>query len=542
MWEVSAAARERGEPIDLPHYEQPPVETLRHALDRHAEEVYRELPTDAHRNVARLIFQQLTDRDAENREVRRPTPLSELTAVAVEAASRTDAPVDAGVVRDVIAAFSGKGRAFVVINAQQDVDISHESFIRRWTRLREWVLRESRSRRVYLKLADVAASWREGQASLYRGPELTEARRWWKQETPTQSWANRYDSRFAVARRFLEKSQRWRLLRRAVVFGNVAVLLVGAWVIAALMAKGRAEAQRAEAEAKRAEAAALQARNDTDVANRRLAQANQLIEQALTLQKEGKSQQAAALVQEAQQVQSTANTSTLTASELSDLQRLRRQEATWLKTEADLRGQLTAARTAQNAAPPVAAAPNPEAAPPSKAGLAGSERDELEKLRTARANWERETAQLQQQLTSANDRAKILQQSESSLRRVNENLQARLDKGDPGEGRASDRTAIEQVLRDFEAAYRNRDVNAVVKLMPSAKRADLTRTFSQVRAYEMKIRDAQIAVNGDTALVTGIREISIDGSARFAPQPTPIVLRLKRSAGTWIIDSVDEKP
>ena len=75
MWDVSRAARERGEPIDLPHYEQPPIETLRHALDRHAEEVYQALPTDLHRDVARLVFQQLTDRDAENREVRRPTPL-----------------------------------------------------------------------------------------------------------------------------------------------------------------------------------------------------------------------------------------------------------------------------------------------------------------------------------------------------------------------------------------------------------------------------------------------------------------------------------
>ena len=159
MWEVSRAARERGEPIDLQHYEQPPVETLSHALDRHAEEVYQELPTDRHRDVARLAFQQLTDRDAENREVRRPTPLAELTEVASRAASDTSTPADEGVVTDVVAAFSAPGRAFVVVNAQQDVDISHESFIRRWTRLHEWVERESRSRRIYAKLADVAAAW-----------------------------------------------------------------------------------------------------------------------------------------------------------------------------------------------------------------------------------------------------------------------------------------------------------------------------------------------------------------------------------------------
>ena len=262
MWEVSRAARERGEPIDLPHYEQPPVETLRHALDRHAEEVYQELPTDLHRDVARLVFQQLTDRDAENREVRRPTPLAELTAVARRAASDTATPADEGVVSDVIAAFSAPGRAFVVVNAQQDVDISHESFIRRWTRLHEWVERESRSRRIYAKLADVAAAWERGEASLYRGPELADARRWWDQETPTQTWANRYDARFDAAHRFLVKSVRGRRLRLGLLFGNIALLLVGASAIAGLMWRNAREAERNAAEA-------LEVRNNTDDLNRR---------------------------------------------------------------------------------------------------------------------------------------------------------------------------------------------------------------------------------------------------------------------------------
>ena len=543
MWEVSAAARERGEPIDLPHYERPPVETLRHALDRHAEEVYQELPTDAHRDVARVIFQQLTDRDPENREVRRPTPLSELTAVVVEAAARTEAPVGEAVVREVIGAFSGKGRAFVVINAQQDVDISHESFIRRWTRLHEWVLRESRSRRVYLKLADVAASWQDGHASLYRGPELTEARRWWKQETPTQSWANRYDPRFALARRFLDKSRRWRVLRRALLFGNVLVIVVGALAIAALMAKGKAEAQRSEARAKLAETAALEARNVADTAIRRLADSQKLLEEAYALQREGKSVQADALIKQAQQVQSTTNTSALTASEVSELERLRRQESTWAKTEADLRGQLTAARTAQNAAPSVTAAPNPEAAPPAKAALSGSERDELEKLRSARSNWERETAQLKEQVVAANDRAKTAQQAESSLRKMNADLEARLDKSDGGTPHASAKVEIEQVLREFEAAYAKRDVNAVIKLMPSANRALLTKSFSDVNAFELSIRNADITVQGATAIVICVREIATEPKVGARPprRVIPSVIGLKKSAGSWTIESMEEK-
>ena len=149
VWDVARDDRASGGWIDLKHYESAPVETLKHALDHHAEEVYQALPTDRHRDIARLVFQQLTERDAENREVRRPTPLLELTAVALRANPGAVTEADAAIVGDVISAFSAEGRAFVVVNAQQDVDISHESFIRNWTRLREWVEQENQSRRVY---------------------------------------------------------------------------------------------------------------------------------------------------------------------------------------------------------------------------------------------------------------------------------------------------------------------------------------------------------------------------------------------------------
>jgi hypothetical protein len=527
MWEVSRAARERGDPIDLPHYEQPPIETLRHALDRHAEEVYQELPTDLHRNVARLVFQQLTDRDAENREVRRPTPLDELTDVAVQATSRSGNAAEAGVVNEVIAAFSAPGRAFIVVNAQRDVDILHESFIRRWDRLSEWVKRENKARRVYVKLADVAASWDRGEASLYRGPELAEARRWWDQETPTQSWANRYDSRFDVAHRFLLKSVRARRLRRAVVLGNVALLLVSAVAIAALMAVSSTQARRAEA-------AALEARNATDDANRRLAEANRLIEQAYVLQREGKSSQADALVKQAQQVQEAKAGPVLTPSELSELDRLRRREAAWQKTETELRAELAASRPGVSGS---------HVTPAPSSDVTGSERVELEGLRTAESMWRRETAQLQQQLAAANERATKSQQAENSLRKINEQLLGRLEKGDPSLSRASDTARIEQVLREYEAAYLARDAEAVIRLMPSAKGGDLTRSFSQLRSYEMEIVDPQITVTGDTAVVTCMRRVSITPRVGSAPTPRliPSVFRLTRSDGLWTIESIEEK-
>ena len=520
MWEVSAAARKRGEPIDLPHYEQPPVETLRHALDRHAEEVYRELPTDVHREVARLVFQQLTDRDAENREVRRPTPLSELTAVAIEATAQTTTPANQRVVDDVIAAYSAPGRAFVVVNAQHDVDISHESFIRRWARLREWLERENRSRRVYAKLADVAASWERGEASLYRGPELTEARGWWDKETPTPSWANRYDSRFQVAQRFLVKSVQWRRLRRGLVIGNIVLLLVSATAIAVLMKVGRDQA--------------LEARNNADSFNRRLEEANRLREEAFVALRGGKIKEADALVRQAEQVQEAKSAPVLTTSELSELDRLRRQETVWRQTEADLRKELTASR---------AAASVPDTTPVPKSDLTAMERAELERLRSAESSWERDTSQLRQQLATSNDRATKSQQAESTLRKSNEELQARLDERELPPVVSPNPSEIEQLLRDYQAAYERRDAEAVVKLMPSAKIADLTKSFSDVRAYGMEIQNPQISVRGDTATVTCVRRVTIEPrvGSRPAPRSIQTVFRLKHSEGVWKIESVEEK-
>ena len=522
MWEVSSASRDRGEPIDIAHYEQPPVETVRHALDRHAEEVYGGLPTDEHRELARLVFQQLTDRDAEHREMRRPTPLQELTAVALRTSPDAVSPAGAAMVGEVLAAFAAEGRAFVVINAQQDVDISHESFIRKWSRLRTWVEEESRSRRIYSKLAEAASSWARGEASLYRGPELAEARGWWQQQSPTPLWARRYHSGFDIAQRFLTRSVAGRRMRRALLFGNVTLIVVAIVAIAVLMAVSRAEARRAEA-------AALEARNATATANDRLAEANRLFTQALEAEKQGRSAQAAELQRQAQQAEQQATAkSVLTPSELTELDRLRREESAWQRTEAGLRQQL--------------AAQKPGASPAaSTRETAGSDLAELERLRKAESSWE----QTQQQLTAATERATRAQQAESALRKTNEDLQARLAAAlaRPADASAApDVAAIEQLLREFEAAYERVDAAAVIKLWPSAPAAELTRGFSQFRSYDMELIGPKITVTGDRAVMTCVRKMSGEPKvgSRQSPRLMEVVFRLRRAGGSWVIDAIDE--
>jgi hypothetical protein len=322
VWNISHASADRGEAIDLRVYEAPPVETLEHAIDRHAEEVFQALPTDAHREVARLIFQQLTDRDAENREVRRPTPLRELTAVALRGTDASGPARHDALVNDVVAAFAAEGRAFLVINAQGDVDISHESFIRNWERLRQWLAAENRSRRIYTRLVEAAASWEQDQGSLYRGPELAVARRWWREERPTQQWAARYDDRFALAQRFLGKSAGRQRLGRGLLIGNAVILIVGAIAITLLMGISRDQARRAEA-------SALEARNAIEESRIKLEQANEYFQKALEAEKKGQSALAETLAVQGQnaQKQAAATPSVLTRGELAELSRLRLESA-----------------------------------------------------------------------------------------------------------------------------------------------------------------------------------------------------------------------
>ena len=338
MWEVSREARAQGRPIDLTHYENPPVETIHHALDRHAEEIYSRLPSDYYRDVARLVFQLLTERDAENREVRRPAPRAELVAVAAGAGGGNDRTRAEDAVRTVLQEFGAEGRAFVVVNAQQDVDIAHESFIRKWRRLGEWVKAEAQSRRIYLRLAETAAQWEQHQASLYRGPELIEADRWWKRQLPSPAWAQRYDARLDTVRTFLRRSRR----RRWLVRSALALTATAAVVVAVLMTVLWQRARAAEQVAQSAQNEAELARNEAELKSTELNESQQLLEQALAAVKAGDATLAEKLRLEAELKATQANQRDIyTPTETKEIDALRKiakdrtDEASALRTRLD---------------------------------------------------------------------------------------------------------------------------------------------------------------------------------------------------------------
>jgi hypothetical protein len=232
-----------------------------HALSRHADEAYSDLPDERHREVAEKVFKALTEKGPDNREIRRPITLGEICAIT--AASQSE-------VITVIDTFRQPGRSFVMppadvsLNSESLIDISHESLIRGWMRLKDWVDEEARSARIYRRLAETAVLYKEGGAGLWRDPDLQIALAWREQGKPNEVWARRYHPEFALATDFLDESvtvrdaqaasdeaRRRREIKRsrltALIFG-VAFLFSLAMGVYAYGAKNTAENQKKLAE------------------------------------------------------------------------------------------------------------------------------------------------------------------------------------------------------------------------------------------------------------------------------------------------------
>jgi len=195
-------------PIDLVHYER--IGGMAEALSMHADQALAELAAiPGASNAAASLFCQLCESGRDFRETRRPTAFRELCAAA---------DVDAARMTQVIDAFRCNGRTFLMpgspIPLEPDtiVDISHESLIRQWRTLREWLEQEALSAALYRRLKETAQLWPHN-AALWRSPDLDRALLWEKEQVPTDAWAARYGGpgAFARAMEFLRASEgAWR--------------------------------------------------------------------------------------------------------------------------------------------------------------------------------------------------------------------------------------------------------------------------------------------------------------------------------------------
>jgi len=257
-WDYWTLNRIGEQPVGMEHYEA--IGTMKEALSVHLEEIFHELSDEKSKFITEKLFKALTEVSKENRGTRRPTQLGEICTLA-------DAK-DEDVIK-VIDAFRDTGRAFLmpsrIITLEPDstIDISHESIMRVWARLRKWVEEESNSAQLYLRLSKSAELYQAGKSGLWINPELQLALQWKEQNKPNSTWAMRYDPAFDRAITFLEYSrkqneleitkkenQQKRNLKRArqsaIILGAASVISI-LFLIISLNLRFKAEASRKEA-------------------------------------------------------------------------------------------------------------------------------------------------------------------------------------------------------------------------------------------------------------------------------------------------------
>ena len=202
-WSYWSKYRDReDEPLDIKHYEA--IGTMAEALSMHANEAYDEL-TDDQKLICESLFKAITEKRGENFGIRRPTRLGEIAAIADVSEEEVIAVIDK--FRDPSRSLLTPAHT-VDLNAKSMIDISHESLMRIWVRLKNWVDDEADAVQMYLRLSEAAAMYQVGKAGLWRPPDLQLALNWQAKHRPTLVWGQRYHPAFERTMIFLEYSKK----------------------------------------------------------------------------------------------------------------------------------------------------------------------------------------------------------------------------------------------------------------------------------------------------------------------------------------------
>lgn len=199
-WNVWAGKGDT-EALDLDDYQR--VGRMSQALSLHADEIYQSLGSDRQRKLCQGLFQALTVEESNSRGIRSPQRLGRLCQIL---------DVSADELVPIIDAYRQSGVTFLMpspeveLTDQTIIDISHESLMRVWTRLWQWVEEETQASGIYRRLSESAMLFEQGKAGLYRDPELGIALAWRESKRPNATWAARYRPGFVPAMSFLDAS------------------------------------------------------------------------------------------------------------------------------------------------------------------------------------------------------------------------------------------------------------------------------------------------------------------------------------------------
>jgi len=249
-WDHWQSIKVGNEAISISSYEA--IGGMEKALSVHANEIFNELDNDK-KKICERLFKCITEKGAEGRSVRRPTSINEISQIA-------DANISD--IIQIVEHFRKPGRTLLTpssdieLTEETIIDISHESFMRIWVVLTEWLEEEHEAIKEYLRIAEAAEMHQSGKGGLMKSPELQMALNWKQENNPSKQWGIRHykaydrtmqylvfsEKKFIQEQRLKEKLQKLRLA----VFKTVAVVF-GIGALIALAFFFYAQQQRKEA-------------------------------------------------------------------------------------------------------------------------------------------------------------------------------------------------------------------------------------------------------------------------------------------------------
>jgi WD40 repeat protein len=201
-WKHWSELDEPERPLDFSDYFS--IGTMRDAISRHADEIYEKLDHDS-KKICERLFKIITGKGSDNKGVSYPSNFNAL---------RSAIRCSADELTEVIEKFRNPSISILTpyysvrLNENSIIDISHESLIHLWERLKKWVDEESSSVQMYLRLSEASALYQQGKKGLLKQPELQLAINWREENKPTLWWAQKFNPAFERAMVYLRTSEK----------------------------------------------------------------------------------------------------------------------------------------------------------------------------------------------------------------------------------------------------------------------------------------------------------------------------------------------
>lgn len=213
--------------IEFKHYQN--AGCLHGSILQHAAETYNAFnPTEE--KISEYLFRCITEYSSENEPVRRPKKFKVIREIcmAVEGATENE-------IRNVINRFRKNDCAFLTpdeskeITEESVIDISHESLMRQWNKIGEWMKNEQRNADKLYWLSECVTDRKE----YLRGIDVKGALTWQQSQRPNNEWAERYVDNLPDILSYIQRSERYSKKRKLLFYGISALAVLGVigWLI-----------------------------------------------------------------------------------------------------------------------------------------------------------------------------------------------------------------------------------------------------------------------------------------------------------------------